>query len=126
MPRNKNNGSAGFLFGSTLKATVLVMFIVSCCVGYVWQKKQIAVLSANIRAGENRLAELRDNNEKMRRNLAGLMSPVALETRAKELGLALPDPSKIWRLTEPAIVETRAPSPLQQYAAGRPVVPSVQ
>ena len=122
MARNRKNNSAGFLFGSTLKAAVLVVFIVFCCVGYVWQKKQIAVLSTTIRASETQLAVMRDNNEKMRRQLASLMSPVALDARVKELnlGLALPDQSRIWRMNEPVVVDTTSSQPVQQqYAEGR-------
>jgi hypothetical protein len=104
MARNRKNQSAGLLFGPALKASLICFFIVVCCVGYVWQKKQIAELSQQIRYGERHLADLRENNKKLARQLAGLRSPTSLEARAKELklGLGPPQPNQIWRLTEPA------------------------
>ncbi len=104
MARNRKNQSAGFLFGPALKASLICFFIVVCCVGYVWQKKQIADLSQQIRSDETRLAGLRDKNDKLKKILAGLLSPTSLEARAKELklGLGPPQPNQIWRLPEPA------------------------
>ncbi len=128
MTRNARINSGGFLFGANLIATVVVLFIVFCCVGFVWQKKQIAVLSATMRACELKHAALRANNEKMRRQLASLLSPVALDARSRELnlGLALPDPSRIWRLPEPAAIEAASSEyPQKQYAAGRSGAPAI-
>ncbi len=104
MARNRKNQSAGLLFGPALKASLICFFIVVCCVGYVWQKKQIAELSQQIRGGERHLADLREKNEKLKRQMASLLSPTSLEARAKELklGLGPPQPNQIWRLTEPA------------------------
>ncbi len=105
MARNRKNQSAGLLFGPALKASLICGFIVICCVGYVWQKKQIDELSQQIRGGERHLADLRENNEKLKRQLATLLSPTSLEARARELklGLGPPQPNQIWRLPEPAV-----------------------
>ncbi|HEX3797533.1 MAG TPA: septum formation initiator family protein [Verrucomicrobiae bacterium] len=102
MARNRKNQSAAFLFGPALKASLICFFIVVCCVGYVWQKKQIAELSQQIRTGERHLTDVRDKNEKLKRQLATLLSPASLEARARELklGLGPPQPNQIWRLTE--------------------------
>jgi hypothetical protein len=120
MARNRKNQSAGALFGPSLKASLICLFIVICCVGYVWQKKQIAELSQQIRGGEKHLADTREKNEKLKRQLAALLSPTSLEARAKELklGLGAPQPGQIWRLPEPP-GETTAPATVPQYAAGQ-------
>jgi|SRR5579884_783142 len=103
MARNRKNQSSGLLFGPALKASLICFFILICCVGYVWQKKQISELAKQIRNQENRLADLRDTNDKLRRQMAVLLSPPALDARAKELklGLVPPQPNQIWRLQEP-------------------------
>jgi cell division protein FtsB len=118
MARNRKNQPAGLTFGVVAKAFLLCLFIVSCCVGYVWQKKQITELSQQISKNETRLDLLRNNNAKLKKQLAALMTPPALDARVKELrlGLALPQQNKIWRLPEPA----PEPEPVQreqQYAA---------
>lgn len=58
------------------------------------------------------LAALQDQNEKLRKHLAWMVSPKFLENRIRELGLNLAplQPSQIWRLTErsPEMLETPA------------------
>lgn len=122
MARNRKNQSQGLLVGPALKASLICFFILICCVGYVWQKKQIAELSHQIRYQETHLADLRDRNDKLRKQIAVLMSPPALELRAKDLklGLAPPSPTQIWRLPEPpADTPASASQPDRQFAAGR-------
>src|ERR1700710_1170628 len=118
MARNRKNQPAGMTFCIAVKAFLICAFIVSCCVGYVWQKKQITELSQQISKNETRSDLLRNNNAKLKKQLAALMTPPALDTRVKELklGLALPQQNKIWRLPEPA----PEPEPVQheqQFAA---------
>jgi hypothetical protein len=122
MARNRKNQSAGLLFGPVLKASLICGFIMVCCVGYVWQKKQIAELSQQIRGGERHLTDIREKNEKLKRQLAGLLSPTSLEARAKELklGLGPPQPNQIWRLPEPAgEPATPGREPQSEYVSGK-------
>ena len=58
-------------------------------VGYVWQKSQIYQLGQQIRQREIRLAQLRDENQKLSDQLAMLRSPPMLDQRARELNLGL-------------------------------------
>ena len=112
------------LFWPALKASLICVVIVICCVGYVWQQKQIADLSQEIRNDEKRLATLRDNNDKLRRQLAGLLSPPALEARARDLklGLGPAQANQIWRMPEPlaapAVQAAAEQRREQQFAAG--------
>jgi len=119
MARNRKNQPAALAFGPALKAFLLCGFIVLCCVGYVWQKKQITELSRQIRSRENQLAALRDKNDKMKKQVATLLSPTALDARAKELklGLVQPDPANIWRLPEPAVPKAMAERGTSQQVA---------
>jgi cell division protein FtsL len=120
MARNRKNQSAAIRFGPALKACLVCLLIVICCVGYVWQKRQIYELAQQIKKREVRLVELHEQNDKLKKQMAVLLSPQSLDQRVQELrlGLAPPRPEMVWRLPEP-------PSGLmsagmeQQYAAER-------
>jgi hypothetical protein len=119
MARNRKNQNQGLAFGTLVKAALLCGVIVVCCVGYVWQKKQIDELSQQVRNAEHRRDMLHNNNIKLGKQLAGLLAPPALEARVKELklGLALPQPAQIWRLPEPAAEAGAGTNRIRQYAA---------
>jgi len=106
-------------FGPAVKAFVLCLLIGGSGVGYVWQKEQLARLGQQIKLRESRLSALKEQNEKLRKQLAFMRSPRFLEARIKEwsLGLVLPQPGQIWRLTEPS-AEATPPEPSHQYAQG--------
>jgi hypothetical protein len=103
MAKNRKYQSAAIRFGPALKAFLLCLLIGGSGVGYVWQKSQIYELGKMIKARENRLAELRDQNKKLSDQLAMLRSPRKLEDRVRELNLGLgqPRPASVVRLLEP-------------------------
>ena len=103
MGRNRKNQSAAIRFGSAIKACLICLGIVVCCVGYVWQKKQISELADQIRQREAGLKKWREQNDKLKKQLAVLMSPQSLEAKVKELNLGLvpPQATQIWWLPEP-------------------------
>ena len=123
MARNRKNQSAGLLVGPVVKVFLICPFILVCCVGYIWQKKQIAELSQQISNDEKRLKLTRLNNEKLESQLASLLLPGALGARARDLklGLGPPQPNQIWRLTVPA-GEPSAVARDPQYLAEKPVM----
>ena len=86
-----------------MKASFLCLLIAGSAVGYVWQKSQIFQLGLQITACEHRLAQLRDENQKLSDQLAVLRSPVMLDERvhALNLGLVPAQPTQIYRLVEP-------------------------
>lgn len=110
MARNRKHQSAVIRFGPALKAFLLCLLIGGAGVGYVWQKNQIYQLGQQIRKRELRLAELGEQNEKLKKQLAMMRSPQFLEMRIKELnlGLTAPQPSQVWRLIEPVSESARA------------------
>src|SRR5512143_3942390 len=118
MARNRKSQSAAIRFGPALKAMLLCLLIGGSGVGYVWQKDQIAQLGQQIRKRELRLADLEDQNEKLRKQLGWMRSPRFLERRIQELGLGLvpPEQTQVWRLTEPARDVPRQQGE-RQYAA---------
>jgi hypothetical protein len=89
-------------------------------VGYVWQKDQISQLGQQIKKRELRLADLKNQSEKLRKQLAMMRSPPFLERRIQELGLGLgpPQQTQVWRLVEPARDLPRGERE-RQYAAPR-------
>jgi hypothetical protein len=117
MARNRKYQSAAIRFGPAIKAFVLCALIGGAGVGYVWQKSQIDELGKQFRRRELELNVLRDQNEKLKKHLAMMHSPRYLETRIRELNLGLvpPQPSQIWRLSEP-VIEASLPDH-SQYAS---------
>src|SRR5262245_7723126 len=116
MARNRKNQSAAIRFGPALRAFLLCSIIVASCLGYVWLKKQIDELGHQMRKREARLLELREQNDKLRKQLAWLQSPRFLDQRVKEmkLGLVQPQPTQVLHLPEPA-ADQPAPPATQQF-----------
>lgn len=116
MARNRRNQSAAIRFGPALKAFLLCLLIGGSGVGYVWQKNQIYELGQQIRKREIRLSELKEQNDKFKKQLATMRSPPFLEMRIRDLklGLTMPQPSQVWCLPEPPR-DTTAPEAEQQY-----------
>ena len=122
MAKNRRSQAASIRFAPALKALLLCLLIGGSGVGYVWQKKQLDELGQQMKKRELRLAEVREQNEKLRRHLAMMRSPAALEARAKELqlGLVLPQPAQVRRLVEPpARVLEIVGSSLEELAEAR-------
>jgi hypothetical protein len=103
MARNRKNESVAVRFGPALKAFGLCLLLGGAAVGYVWQKSQIDQLGRQMIEREKRLAEMRDQNKKLRDQLAMLRSPGRLEQKLRELnlGLVLPQPADVWKVAEP-------------------------
>jgi len=124
MARNRKYQSAANRFGPALKAFLICLLIGGSGVGRVWQKDQISQLGQQIKKRELRLVELRNQSEKLRKQLGTMRSPPFLERRIQELhlGLGPPQQTQVWRLTEPARDLPR-PEREQQYAAPRELEP---
>src|SRR5512135_2006209 len=119
MARNRKNQSAAIRFVPALKAAVLCAFIGGSAIGYVWQKNQIIELGRKIRDKENRLAQLKDANQKLAKQLDTLRSSAYLERRLRELKLDLVQPAQtqILRLPEAPLGEAGPVS--SRFLAGR-------
>jgi cell division protein FtsL len=103
MAKNRRHQSAAIRFGPALKALFLCLVIAGLAVGYVWQKGQIYQLGRQITSCESRLAQLRDENQRLGDQLAVLRSPVMIDQRVHELNLGLvpAQPTQVYRLVEP-------------------------
>jgi len=103
MAKNRKHQSAAIRFGPALKALLLCALIGGSGVGYVWQKSQISELGQQILKRERNLAQLQNQNKKLRDQLAMLRSPAKLDQRVRELNLGLgqPQASQILRVIEP-------------------------
>ena len=102
MARNRKYQSAAIRFGPALKAFLLCLLIGGSAVGYVWQKNQIYQLGQQIKMRENHLKQLAAKNITLEQQLQDMRKLPFLEQKAKNLGLAAPLPSQVWRLPEPA------------------------
>jgi hypothetical protein len=107
MAKNRKHQSAAIRFGPALKAFLLCLLIGGSGVGYVWQKNQVYELGQQIRKRELRLKDLRDQNDRLRRQLAYMQSPESLRDRVKDLNLGLmpSQPSQVWYMEEPSKLE---------------------
>ena len=124
MARNRKYRTAAVRFGPALKAFLLCLLIGGSGVGYVWQKSQINELGKQILKRERRLLELREQNDKLRKQLAVMRSPQYLQSRIRDLklGLAPAQPGQVLFLPEPsrdAPAATRA----TEYAGGESQLP---
>jgi cell division protein FtsB len=101
--KNRKNESVALRFGPALKTFALIAVIGGASVGYVWQKGQIELLGRQIKEREMKLAELRDQNKKLRDNLAMMKSPAMLQERMNKLnlGMVMPQAKDVWRVAEP-------------------------
>jgi cell division protein FtsL len=104
MAKNRKNQAAAIRFGPALKALFLCLLIAGSAVGYVWQKSQIYQLGKQIHQSEVRLTQLSRDNKKLEDQLADLRSPVMLDQRAHNLGLAPAQPMQVVRLPEPPLM----------------------
>ncbi|HZF02211.1 MAG TPA: septum formation initiator family protein [Methylomirabilota bacterium] len=109
MAGNRKSQSASIRFDPALKALFLCLLIAGAAVGYVWQKGQIIQLGKQIGSAENRLNQLRSDNERLANQLSVLRSPVMLDERARQLNLGLvpAQPSQIFRLPEWMLPENK-------------------
>jgi hypothetical protein len=122
MARNRKNESVVLRFGPALKAFGLCVLIGGAAVGYVWQKSQIDQLGRQIREREIKLGEVREQNKKLRDNLAILRSPARLEQKLKDLNLGLvrPQAGDVWHVGEPVVPATgEFPEPPAARLAGQ-------
>lgn len=129
MARNRKYTTGGSDLVGLIKWVVLLgLVVVVVGVGYVWQKGQIYQLGHEMKKRELRLAELRNENEKLRQQLATLQSPAVLEARVRalDLGLGPLGPrQEVFVLVEPE------PEPIEakggpEYAAQQPAVAAVR
>ncbi|NGO38703.1 hypothetical protein G4L39_04750 [Limisphaera ngatamarikiensis] len=99
---SRKSGGEAWLWPA-LWVVVLCLGLGGLGLGYVWLKNQVDELGRQIKQREQRLAELRLLNERLRRQLATLQSPRFLEQRVRELqlGLVPAHPAQVWRLPEP-------------------------
>lgn len=129
MARNRKHRTAATRFAPAVRAFMLCVLIGGSGIGYVWQKNQIADLSKQIKQREVRLGELKDTNEKLRKQLAALQSPPQIERRVRELNLGLvpASPRQKLRLWEPVLdtLEPAMPTSASQYAARRVMPPPI-
>jgi cell division protein FtsB len=102
MAKNRKNQAAAIRFGPALKALFLCLLIAGSAVGYVWQKSQVYQLGKQQIEKESSLRRLQAGNKQLEDQLSALRSVVALDQRARSLGLVPAQPMQVVRLPEPA------------------------
>jgi len=120
MGRNRKNGSA-VRFVPAMKAALICALLGVSAIGYVYQKNQLFELGKQIQAREKKLAELRDSNAKLQKQLLTMRSAPQLEKRVRELNLGLvqPEQSQILTIIEvPVSAPTKSQPMLAEQNAG--------
>lgn len=123
MSKNRKNQSAAIRLGPAIKAFGLCLIIGGAGIGYLWQKSLVTTLGQEIGHREQKLNQLKDQNEKFKRQLAELRSPTNLARRAVELGLGIPHPSQVIRLPEPGATPPAPAAPPALRAPATPLPP---
>jgi hypothetical protein len=115
MAKNRKSQSAAVRFGPAIKALLLCFLIGGSAIGYVWEKSQVKYWSDQIKASEERLNKLREQNKVRADLLATLTSPVALDARVKRMNLGLVQPalSQVVRLVEMPLENANANREMQ-------------
>ena len=119
MGRNRKNGSA-VRFVPAMKAALICALLGVSAIGYVYQKNQLFELGKQIQAREKKLAELRDSNAKLQKQLLTMRSAPQLEKRVRELNLGLvqPDQSQILTIIEVPVSAPKSQPMLAEQNAG--------
>jgi cell division protein FtsL len=126
MAGNRKNQSAAIRFAPALQALFLCLLVAGSAIGYVWQKNEIYRLSQQIRQRELHMKQIADDNEKLRLKLADLRSPIRLDLKARNLGLAPAQPTQVWRLPEPPSASPENNISARQLAGRQVVAPLTQ
>lgn len=102
MAKNRKNDWSAVRLGTALWVMLCCGALAGAALGYVWMKKQVFQLSGQMGQREAKLLELRLLKERLNRQLVELVSPTAIDRRAREmnLGLIQPLPSQKWVLVE--------------------------
>ncbi len=118
MGRNRKNRPAGIRFGQPVKAFLLCLLLGGAGLGYDFQKDQLTKLAQQIKRREERLNQVSDLNDTLRRQVAFMHSMQFLQGRVVELklGLGQPTVNQVWHLTEPPR-DFSAPEVERQFAS---------
>ena len=108
-------------FGAFLATAVLCSLFVGAGLGYVWHRNRNEQLGRQIEQKRGRLESLRMQNQAMERQVEELRSHRALERRVQDLGLGLvmPVPEQILRLTDRASSPAPLAPPSPRAVAGK-------
>jgi len=116
MTKNRKHQAAAIRFGPVIKVLLLCSLLCGSAVGFVWQKSQIYQLGKQISYEKSRLARLKVDNKNLTEQLSNLRSVVALDQRARSLGLGPAQPMQVVRLPEPATAPAEIKSATRQVA----------
>jgi len=127
--KNRKSETIAVRCGAFLTTALLCSLFVGAGLGYVWHRNRNEQLRGQIEQKRARLESLRMQNQAMERQVEDLRSHRALERRVQDLGLGLvmPVPEQILRLTEHASSAAPLPTPsarilAEQTGPGRPAV----
>ena len=124
MAKNRKNQAAAVRFGPVIKVLLLCSLFCGSAVGFVWQKSQIYQLGKQISEENSRLIHLKVDNRKLTDQLADLRSVVALDLRARSLGLAPAQPMQVVRLPEPVSAPAEIRNSTRQLAVRQTGAPT--
>lgn len=106
MPKNRKRSAPAVRLGPVVKVVVVCLLLGLAGVGFVWQKNQIFELGQRMKEKEQRLEQLRVDNQDRANRLAYFRSTQYLEDRIRKLrlGLTAPRPEQVYTLTDEGVV----------------------
>jgi|GEM_PF-364255 len=105
MPKNRKRSAPAIRLGPVVKVVVVCLLLCLAGVGFVWQKNQIFELGQRMKEKEQRLEQLRVDNQDRANRLAYFRSTRYLEDRIQKLrlGLSAPKPEQVYTLTDQGV-----------------------
>jgi uncharacterized protein HemX len=102
MGKSRKSPSSILRFGPLVLAVLLCGAFATAGIGYVWHRNRNERLAGDNHQRRQQLDELRRHNQALERTLARETTPLALERRARALGLVMPQPEQVLRIDESA------------------------
>lgn len=104
--------------GSLVAAILVFGFFCAAGIGYVWHRNRNEQIGRQIQDQAAHLEQLRMQNQYLDRQLEELRSPRALEAAVRRfnLGLVMPQPEQILRITEEPPGASRMPAEIARIA----------
>lgn len=98
MAKSRKSPAGILRYGPLMLAVGLGGLLAASAIGYVWHRNRNEQLARDNAQARRRLEALQKENLELESRFLGLTRPEVLATRARALGLLLPDPDQVLRV----------------------------